>query len=173
LDGAEPFENIIECVEECVEFAKEAERLYSPEHILVRALRIVSKIRLYHDDLEDWKKKAIADKTWPKFKEFMVEAQAANCEMQQNNKQAGYRTAAEQFELLANLMTASASNNNSDNKLLTEILNRFKTFEKKVDERFKSMVKIGAEGDKKPWVSKDTRSYCHTHGYKVGKSIQA
>jgi hypothetical protein len=100
----------------------------------------------------------------------MVEAQATNREQQQNNKQAGYGFASEQFDFLANLMTKTATNNNnSDNKLLTDIMNRLEKFEKNVDDRFKSIAKPVREGEPKPWVSKDTRSYCHTHGYKVNK----
>jgi hypothetical protein len=145
-DGAEPFENIIERVEECIEFAKEAARPYTPDQILDRVLCIVSKTGLYHDDLKEWKKKPIADKTWPNFKTYMVEAQTSNREMQQNNKQAGYGLTAEQFELLANLMSATANSNNSDTKLLTEFLKRFDNFEKKVDERFKSISRpVGEE----------------------------
>jgi hypothetical protein len=168
-DGSEPFENIIERVDECIEFAKEAERPYSPEQILDRALRIVSKTGLYHDDLKEWKKKAMANKTWPNFKTFMIEAQTNNREVQQNNKQAGYGMAAEQFELLANLMSATANNNNNDTKLLTEFLKRFDNFEKKVDERFKAISRPVGDGDKKPWASKDHGGYCHTHGYHVIK----
>jgi hypothetical protein len=168
-DGAEAFENIIDRIDECVDFAKEAEKPYTPEQILDRAHRIVSKSGLYHDDLKEWKKKAVADKNWINFKTFMVEAQANNREQQQNNKQAGYGFAAEQFELLANLMNKTANNNNSDNKLLTDIMNRLEKFEKNVDDRFKSIAKPVADGEKPPWVRKDTGSYCHTHGYKVNK----
>jgi hypothetical protein len=89
-DGAEAFENIIDRVEECVDFAKSADRPYSPVQILDRVLRIVSKTGVYHEDLKEWKKKPAADKTWSNLKTFMVEAQNSNREMQQNNKQAGY-----------------------------------------------------------------------------------
>jgi hypothetical protein len=53
--------------------------------------------------------------------------------MQQNNKQVGHGLATEQFELLDNLMAATASNSsNSDNKMLTEIMKRFETLVKPV-----------------------------------------
>jgi hypothetical protein len=119
----------------------------------------VSKTGIYHDDLKDWKKKAAADKTWPLFKTFMLAAQKINREMKLNNKQAGYGMAAEQFEFLANLMTATSNaNSNGNNKLLTDILKHFD-----VNDRFKLLVKPVAEGEKKPFVRKDTGSYCHTN----------
>jgi hypothetical protein len=169
-DGSEAFEKIIDRVEECVEFAIEAERPYSPEQILDRVLHIVSKTGLYHEYLKEWKKKAAADKTWPNLKTFMVAAQASNREMQKNSKQAGYGLATEQFKLLANLMAAtSANSNNSANKLLTELFKRFDKFEINVDERFKSISRPVGNENKKPWEQKDHGGYCHTHGYCVIK----
>jgi hypothetical protein len=172
-EGTEPFENIVDRVEECVQFAIEAERPYTADQILDWVIRIVPKTGIYQDEMKEWKKKVVADKTWKNLKAFMVDAQKTNRENKLNNKQMGYGLAAEQLELLANLMSATASsnnnsNNNGDNKMLTKILNRFESFEKNVNERFKAISKpVGDE--KPPWVHKDTGSYCHTHGYKVNK----
>jgi hypothetical protein len=35
-------------------------------------IRIVSKTGIYQDEMKEWKKKAVADKTWKNLKAFMV-----------------------------------------------------------------------------------------------------
>jgi hypothetical protein len=111
-DGTEPFELIIERIQECIDLA---ERPYSEERIMDRAFRIVAQTGVYPDDLKEWKKKPLADKTWVRFQTFMLEAQRMYREQQQTTKQAGYGMNAEQFELLVNLMSAATSTNKNKN----------------------------------------------------------
>jgi hypothetical protein len=55
-DGDEAFEVIIERINNCVEFAIEAESPYSEKQIMNHALTIVAKTGSYADDLKIWKK---------------------------------------------------------------------------------------------------------------------
>jgi hypothetical protein len=163
-DGSEPFELVIERIQECIELATEAGRPYSAEQIMDRAFRIVAQTGLYPDDLKEWKKKAEADKTWENYKPFMLDAQRSYRENQQTTKQAGYGMNAEQFDMLANLMTAATVNNNkTDDKVLTEILKRLDNIEKQNE----SNRNPGGE-PKKKGSFKDHGSYCWTHGHRVG-----
>jgi hypothetical protein len=50
-------------------------------------IRIVSKTGIYQDEMKEWKKKAVADKTWKNLKAFMVDVQKTNRENKLNNKQ--------------------------------------------------------------------------------------
>jgi hypothetical protein len=67
------------------------------------------------------------------------------------------------------MAATSTNNNNSDNKLLTELFKRLDKFEQNVDEHFKSINRPAGDEIKKPWVLKDHGGYCHTHGYCVIK----
>jgi hypothetical protein len=170
-DGTEPFELVIERIQECIDLAVEAERPYSGEQIMDRAFRIVAQTGVYPDDLKEWKKKLPADKTWPRFQTFMLESQQTYRKQQQTTKQAGHGMNArhgmnaKQFKLLSNLMSAATSNNNnkSDDKVLSEILKRFDNFDKKIEAICKP---VGER--KKQGAFKDHGSYCWTHGYRVG-----
>jgi hypothetical protein len=55
-DGDEAFEIIIERINNCIDFAIEAESPYSAKQIMNHALTIIAKTGLYPDDLKIWKK---------------------------------------------------------------------------------------------------------------------
>jgi hypothetical protein len=173
-DGVEPFETVIERVNECIDFAQEANREYTEDQILDRVLVVVAKCGLYPDDIKDWNKIPDDDKTWPEFQEFMLEAQNEYRRNQTNNKQTGYGMSAEQFDMLATLVAAAATNNNNkthatnppkeknDSDVLREILNRLDSYDKK----FETLSK-----QRKPRKDServiDNTTYCWTHGYRV------
>jgi hypothetical protein len=56
-DGNEAFELIIERVNDCIEFAKEAGDKFTDTQIMNRTFIIISKTGLYNDDLKEWKKR--------------------------------------------------------------------------------------------------------------------
>jgi hypothetical protein len=168
-DGVEPFESVIERVNECIEFAQEADREYTENQVLDRVLVVVAKCGLYADDIKDWNKVPDEDKTWPEFQEFMLKAQTEFRRNQQNNKQTGYGMSAEQFEALANLVAAAATNTQTNTNppaetdVLKEILNRLE----KYDQKFEQLAKRKREGKKAEPRVIDNSTYCWTHGYRV------
>jgi hypothetical protein len=93
----------------------------------------------------------------------MLEAQRSYRENQQTTKQAGYGMNADQFELLANLMTTATINNKSEDKVLTEILKRLDNIEKQNE-----LNRNPGGESKKKGSFKDHGSYCWTHGHRVG-----
>jgi hypothetical protein len=181
-DGAEPFEDIIERVEECMDFATSAAREYTNEQVLDRVYEIVAKTGLYHDDLKVWNKKAAADKTWENFKDFVLEAQENNRELQRNTKQAGYGLATEQFEFLANYVLAQAAKENEnanaaniakatsgstvDERMYNALLKRMEA----IEEKLTTMCKPAGPARPKPTTKQDNGFYCWTHGYLVAKN---
>jgi hypothetical protein len=66
-DGDDAFEMVIERINNCIEFAKEAESAYTDKQIMDRALAIVAKTGLYSNDLKTWRKRSVAQQTWPLF----------------------------------------------------------------------------------------------------------
>jgi hypothetical protein len=53
-DGAEPFENIIERFDDCIEFAKAALLPYTPTQVMNRATLVVYNTGLFYEDLKKW-----------------------------------------------------------------------------------------------------------------------
>ena len=141
-DGVEPFESVIERVNECIDFAQEADREYTENQILDRVLVVVAKCGLYADDIKDWNKIPDEDRTWPEFQEFMLKAQTEYRRNQQNTKQMGYGMSADQFEALANLVAAAATSSQTgtgtnppaDTDVLKEILNRLDKYDLKLEQ---------------------------------------
>jgi hypothetical protein len=62
-DGAEPFENVITRIEDCIDYAAAAAAPYSTVQILGRAKRVVAETGLYHEDLENGTKTCSSPRT--------------------------------------------------------------------------------------------------------------
>jgi hypothetical protein len=88
-DGAEPFENIIKRINECVEYARLAQAPYTAVQILSRAKRLVKETGLYHDDMDKWDDVTTA-KNWGTFKPFILLAQRKYRTRTGTAKQIGY-----------------------------------------------------------------------------------
>jgi hypothetical protein len=133
-DGDEAFEVIIERINTCIEFAKEAESAYTDKQVMDRALAIVAKTGLYADDLKLWRKRPAGEQTWKEFQEFMLAAQTEFRQQQATNKQIGYGLQAAKMEVAAELMSAAAANSNNNMVNMQEFMimfnNKFENLEK-------------------------------------------
>ena len=135
-DGDEAFEVVIERINNCIDFAIEAESAYSHKQIMNHALTIVAKTGLYADDLKIWKKLPADEQTWSKFQEFMLEAQTEFRQQQETNKQIGYGLHAAKMEIAAELIAAAANSNNnaiSMQEFMLMFNNKFENLEKAMD----------------------------------------
>jgi hypothetical protein len=119
-DGAEPFENIIARIDDCVEFALAGGDPYTNQQILTKAINIVFKTGLYNEAVREWNKKLAAEKTYGNFQAHFIEAQEQFEEEQANMKQAGFGANAlvEQVHNLANIVVANDGTANNKLDLL-------------------------------------------------------
>jgi hypothetical protein len=175
-DGSEAFELVIERVNNCIEFAKEAGDRFTDIQIMNRVFVIVSKTGLYNDDLKEWKKRPENEKTWRNFQVFMLAAQTELRQQQATNKQMGYglnaglRTA--DIEVMAELMAAAAANSNNNNaanmqELVTLFKKEMENLEKKLEAKISLICQPVGEKPKRPPRIINNNTYCWTHGYRV------
>ena len=68
MDPSEPIDVYFKHIDECVQFAADAETAYTPEQILQTAYNAISSSNIYTDACKEWRRKLKTDKTWPKFK---------------------------------------------------------------------------------------------------------
>ena len=173
-DGDEAFEVVIERINNCIDFAIEAESAYSHKQIMNHALTIVAKTGLYADDLKIWKKLPADEQTWSKFQEFMLEAQTEFRQQQKTNKQIGYGLHAAKMEIAAELIAAAAANSNNNATSMQEFMlmfnNKFENLEKAMDAKLALICQPVGEKPAKPARPPriiDNNTYCWTHGYRV------
>ena len=173
-DGDEAFEVVIERINNCIDFAIEAECAYSHKQIMNHALTIVAKTGLYADDLKIWKKLPADEQTWSKFQEFMLEAQTEFRQQQKTNKQIGYGLHAAKMEIAAELIAAAAANSNNNAISMQEFMlmfnNKFENLEKAMDAKLALICQPVGEKPAKPARPPriiDNNTYCWTHGYRV------
>ena len=171
-DGDEAFEVVIERINNCIDFAIEAESAYSHKQIMNHALTIVAKTGLYADDLKIWKKLPADEQTWSKFQEFMLEAQTEFRQQQKTNKQIGYGLHAAKMEIAAELIAAAANGNNnaiSMQEFMLMFNNKFENLEKAMDAKLALICQPVGEKPAKPARPPhiDNNTYCWTHGYCV------
>jgi hypothetical protein len=172
-DGDEAFEVIIERINNCIEFAIEAESPYSEKQIMNHALTIVAKTGLYADDLKIWKKLPANEHTWKKFQEFMLAAQTEFKQQQATNKQMGYGFQAAKMEVAAELMAAAAANSNNNTITMQEFMAmfnaKFETLENTMNAKLALICQPVGERPvpKRPPRPFDNSTYCWTHGYRV------
>jgi hypothetical protein len=66
-DGSEPFENVSEQFEDCIEFAWAALSPYSDAQIMNRATLVVYNTRLFYEELKKWDARPAAHKSLGNF----------------------------------------------------------------------------------------------------------
>jgi hypothetical protein len=110
-DGADPFENIIKCIDECVEYARLAQTPYTAVQILSRAKRLVKETGLYHDDMDKWDELPVAtnSKNWGTFKPFILLAQRKHRAQTGTAKQVDYGLAIQKMMEAVDGVTNSVS----------------------------------------------------------------
>jgi hypothetical protein len=197
-DGAEPFENIITRIEDCIDYASSASAPYSAIQILSRAKRVVAETRLYHDDIEKWDENLFLAKDWPTFKAYILAAQRKQHKQSATSKQTGYGLAiqkmtdlAEGVAGVANAVSAMDAKTDARITALTAELSLMRKQHSEMMARFNASavtpipaavaapvaapVVAPAAAPREPRerykrIPKDDGSYCHTHGYWVTKS---
>jgi uncharacterized phage-associated protein len=81
-DGAEPFENISERFENCIEFAQAALSPYSDVQIMNQATIVVYNTRLFYEELKKWDARPAAHQSFDEFCDHIREAQRIFCRQQ-------------------------------------------------------------------------------------------
>ena len=71
LDPSVPIDVYFKQIDKCVQFATDAETVYTPEQILQTAYYAVSSSNLYTDACKEWRRKPQNEKTWANFKTFL------------------------------------------------------------------------------------------------------
>ena len=74
-DPNQPFEILIDQIEEAVEHEDAGGQPHTPMQIVNNACTIVFNTGVFFDDCKTWRAKAEADKTWTNFKTHFSEAQ--------------------------------------------------------------------------------------------------
>ena len=72
LDPSVPIDVYFKRIDECVQYATDAETAYTPEQILQTAYYAISSSNLYTDACKEWRRKPQNEKTWTNFKTFFA-----------------------------------------------------------------------------------------------------
>jgi hypothetical protein len=195
-DGAEPFENVITRIEDCIDYAAAATAPYSTVQILGRAKRVVAETGLYHKDLEKWDENLFLAKDWVTFKAYILAAQRKQRKRSAISKQTGYGLAiqkmtdlAEGVAGIANAVSATDAKTEARIIALTAELSLMRKQHSEMMARFNApaVAPVAAAvaapvaapvvppttrepRERYKHIPKDEGSYCHTHGYWVSKS---
>ena len=114
---SEPFELLIQQIEDAQAFAAAGGQAYSAEQIVSNAYNIVHHTGMFIDTCREWRRRAAADKTWANFKDDFAQAHTELGELTHTSQAGGYHQANnvmntfanEAGEALANLATATAA----------------------------------------------------------------
>lgn len=197
-DGVEPWEIVMQRVEECIDYAGHAERPYTPAQILAKIELIVSECGLYHEDLREWDKKATAAKTYAAFNTHILSAHRANRKRNGTAKQQGYGLALQQLTTLAEGVANSVQQDHANHLAARaeqatidasqrEVIDRLTKQLAAVQQQNAAICKQNADimaklnlpaanfstippATRQKRTPKDEGSYCHTHGYNVIKN---
>lgn len=72
LDPLIPIDVYFKSIDECVQFATDEGTVYTPAQILQTVYYEISSSNLYTDACKEWRRKPLAKKTWPNFKNFFA-----------------------------------------------------------------------------------------------------
>jgi hypothetical protein len=185
-DGSSPFENIIERIDECVDFAKAASQPYTAPQIMSKIYTLVYDIPntgLNFDACEKWKDEPPANQTYDAFKLHFLKAQKNHRNQQRTMKQSNYGLSVthmeEMAEKFAGYVAVDRAEKDSDrNRILQTLSNMESKHAKELAELKALMLNMGkpgpATGIAPPVAAArirtpptDNGSYCWSHGYLV------
>jgi hypothetical protein len=114
---AEPFEMLIQQIEEAQIFASAGGQAYSPAQIVSNAYTIIFNTGMFIEACREWRRRPEPEKTWPNFKAHFAQAHTDLGELNHTTQAAGYHNAnnvvahfvQETGDALANLATATAA----------------------------------------------------------------
>jgi hypothetical protein len=96
-DGAEPIELIVACWNKCIKFAVASRKPYTNKQILEKTFAIVYDCGLYYEELKDWKKKPVGQKTYLLFQSHIKAAQKEYRLQQRTSKRSGFGLATQEL----------------------------------------------------------------------------
>jgi uncharacterized phage-associated protein len=96
-DGAEPIELIVARWNKCIKLAAASGKPYTYEQILEKTFAIVYVCGLYYEELKDWKKKPVGQKTYRLFQSHVKAAQKEYRLQQCTSKRSGYGLATQEL----------------------------------------------------------------------------
>ena len=183
LDPAQPLEVFFTRIEECQEFASAGNTPYTPAQVLNVAYQVLFASGVYADGCKEWRKKALADKTWANLKTHFSNEYQDLKENQVTTTSAAFQATIDYqkdtVDALANLATATAndreavSNLTATNKMLTDELATVNaeliSALKKISYMEKTMADLRAKSqDKGPTPNPTTghTHYCWSCGFK-------
>ena len=180
-DPSQPFEVLIDQIEEAVTYADAGNQPFTDQQILNTAYMAVFKSGLFFDDCKSWRMKPEGEKTWANFKTHFTDAYTQHRIQQDTMQAAGYHGAnfagtmmqEEAVEALANLATATAADRETMANLTNTVANLTKQLALKEEEIATLKKQLsGNNRQRKPKAptaaeKPDNGNYCWTHGYKV------
>jgi uncharacterized phage-associated protein len=187
-DGAEPFENIIKRIDECVEYAANGLKPYSAEQIVGKCERLVLETGLFNDTLEKWDARPTIEQTYANFKEQILAAQRVHRKHSGTAKQSGYGLAIQHMtqvtEGVANAVSAVHEKAAASEAKTLAAMGRMEAEMVAMRKTMTEMAaRYNAPGQPPPAaaplepaaarqprtkrVPKDDGGYCWTHGYHV------
>jgi hypothetical protein len=191
-DGAEPFEMVVTRWNQCIKLAAAAGKPYTAEQILEKAYAIVYDCGLYYEELKEWKKLPVAQKTYLFFQSHVKKAQKEYRLQQRTSKRSGYGLATQELvaatEHFAYFMAQAEAKKAAANALTNEkeaaaTAKEQRLLKELADIRAILMhqgacVPVGAQPAPFPGhpgipavtarkLRKDNGGYCWSHGYLV------
>ena len=118
----DPPEILFKRCTDCEEVAIIANVKYTDEQLLMNGIDLLTRCGLYQRDLEDWERKADANKTWLNLRPFIQEAyQRHLISGQMTMGQGGYASAKNRFAALATATNKEVSDDYSTATIETTI----------------------------------------------------
>ena len=191
LDTSQPIDVYFQRIDDCLQFAADAESPFSAQQTLETAYYALSASGLYTDGCKAWRKRNANTKTWIAFKTFFA-AEYHDLREQQdmNTMQVGYHSAnavmhqapehnrltdaldnlalatSNDRDIIAQLTRANAELTATNQKLVSQMAEAVKSLkilmENDVKREEERVQRVKAYNEKF-----DPNGYCWTHGYKV------
>lgn len=100
FDPGQPFETLVQQIDEAQDFAEAAGQPYSAAQIVSNAYRIIFQTGLFNDACREWRRKTPAQQTWQEFQKDFNIAHIDLANQRQTAQGAGYHTANNTIETI-------------------------------------------------------------------------
>ena len=173
FDANLPIETFFRRLEDCADFAAHGRTPFSREQVVSSALYTIQKCGLMHDDVREWKRLPIAQKTWDQFKLHFSRAYNELKETMDTSRTAGYANNAETAQALNNLANATIADRESMANMtatINSLTQRLAETNAKLNQVINLNTKLQADlGNPKGTRPKSPKivtfdKYCWTHG---------
>ena len=174
-DTSQPFESMIQQIEEGQEIATSAGQAYPEIQLITMAYTLVYNTGEFFDACDEWNRKPAADKTWINFKTHFTQEIKKEKNKQTAMQTAGFRTANSVVAERLDNMTLHLNNlltNSQNDKAVIKLLEQ--KLEQQAEEFKKQLEKLSCPqvggGKPPPKLKKKPTGehYCWSHGYTFG-----